>query len=193
VVHPDRHIPIPCRPDPCSDCDTYGNTDRYGDCHTYSNGNAYCHTDGNRNGDTNSNSDGYTYANGNSDSHTNPHGNSDAQAYAHATATSNAGAAADSIGWLYHEASRVASGSTETVATYDYRSVIGSGERGRLARSFRRPAESSRCVSREGRDTANEAPALLREPRTTVAAGRRALLACRKARRPTLNAQKCQH
>ncbi len=34
------------------------------------------------------------------------------------------------------------------------------GERGRLARSFRRPAEKAPRVSREARDTAGEAPAL---------------------------------
>jgi hypothetical protein len=34
------------------------------------------------------------------------------------------------------------------------------GERGRLARSFRRPAEKLPMVSREARDTAGGAPAL---------------------------------
>jgi hypothetical protein len=34
------------------------------------------------------------------------------------------------------------------------------GERGRLARSFRRPAEKLPMVSREARDTAGEVPAL---------------------------------
>jgi hypothetical protein len=153
--------------------DAYSNSDANGHSHCDGDSDSNRHANGHSDGDahpdgdryTQCDSDGYTdaYTYGNANNHTyayaHPHANSDAQAYAHTTATPDTGAAADSIGWAYHEASRVASGNKEKVADGEYLSVTSVGERVRLARSFRRPAEKVPICVREARALPRESRA----------------------------------